>query len=521
MNSEISSSTSDSVAIRAQFDGILKKHITRLIEIDSTSELAFDLINVSCLILLVEKEKEIKKFPDSPPERYNRETLLYDLVQLGVRIDVEPEGIFLNLVHHGYVGIDAEGRYNAQIPAFALVNFLDNLFPEMQGIHLVAYVLQFIDEVLSGRKDIETAKAVFDQTLLTRGVALSEQKSRKIENNGRGPEPKDSKASGFLKKNNDAHRQDYVQKLSRLRSKKADARFAKPAVITQSGVSSRKIKIKEVFPKTDPEIVAVQSTNDDNRAEDESRTNTAPPSSTAPLVENTHAVLPEAPSAASVHQFDSQNSEPDSVADANCGSDDKDDNIKSEFEVHAAEAADETPSVLPSEVVSEVHAAKGSDSQFEEADLALELAPMGADTGTDAIDNPTMEPEAEVQKPVISDDLIEKQIAAFQEELAMSCPLCRTGKILNAETAKGKVYYSCNNPACRFVSWARPWHYECPLCKNPFLTECSTPAGSTGLQCPRSTCVYFQDNLNNPAENSAAVPQRRKRKVVRRVRRKR
>ena len=39
----------------------------------------FDLATTACLLLLVERENEINAFPESPPDRYNRESFFNDI----------------------------------------------------------------------------------------------------------------------------------------------------------------------------------------------------------------------------------------------------------------------------------------------------------------------------------------------------------------------------------------------------------------------------------------------------------
>ena len=128
---------------------------------------------------------------------------------------------------------------------------------------------------------------------------------------------------------------------------------------------------------------------------------------------------------------------------------------------------------------------------------------------------PEPEPEEEEEANLAS------RIAAFEAELAMPCPICLEGKIVSEKTAKNKTYYTCSNRACRFVSWEKPYHFECPLCKNPFLTEFTTPPGGKGLKCPRAGCAYSQNNLLDPRQNQAteARPIKKKKKIVRRVKR--
>jgi len=131
------------------------------------------------------------------------------------------------------------------------------------------------------------------------------------------------------------------------------------------------------------------------------------------------------------------------------------------------------------------------------------------------------EKEAEIRHAATADEDIESRIAAFENELAMPCPLCKEGEVTSKTTGKGKDYFLCTRPDCRFVSWDKPYHFECPLCKNPFLTEMLSPNGEKGLKCPRASCSYTQKNLYDPKQNMAGIrrPPRKKRRVVRRKRR--
>jgi len=90
------------------------------------------------------------------------------------------------------------------------------------------------------------------------------------------------------------------------------------------------------------------------------------------------------------------------------------------------------------------------------------------------------------------DDDIEKKIAAFEEELSMTCPLCRTSRIVPSTTAKGKSYYKCSNENCNFISWGKPYYLMCPKCENPFLIEYPDNQGHMILKCPKTTCPHWQ-----------------------------
>ncbi|MBW2002650.1 MAG: topoisomerase DNA-binding C4 zinc finger domain-containing protein, partial [Deltaproteobacteria bacterium] len=136
-----------------------------------------------------------------------------------------------------------------------------------------------------------------------------------------------------------------------------------------------------------------------------------------------------------------------------------------------------------------------------------------------------------------ADDGIEKRIVAFEEDLAMQCPMCKIAKVQAKETATGKTYYKCSNKDCNFMSWGKPYHIVCPQCQNSFLVETSNRDGKSILKCPRATCRYWQrvpwEITDQPKEKGASphrepaestvISQNPRRRVVRRrvVRRKR
>jgi hypothetical protein len=111
----------------------------------------------------------------------------------------------------------------------------------------------------------------------------------------------------------------------------------------------------------------------------------------------------------------------------------------------------------------------------------------------------------------VNDDEIAGKIAAFEKELALVCPICKTNVLEEKKTAAGKIFYSCNSAKCNFISWGKPHHIECARCKNPFLVEATDSAGVLILKCPRATCQYRQ------ALTPGAVKMVRKRIVRRKV----
>jgi len=117
------------------------------------------------------------------------------------------------------------------------------------------------------------------------------------------------------------------------------------------------------------------------------------------------------------------------------------------------------------------------------------------------------------------EDEIAKRIKAFEEGLAMACPVCKEGKILADRTEKGKAYYYCSNKDCNLVTWGKPYHVSCPICGNPFLVEFQQQEGGIGLKCPRGTCNFVHrdfDGKHLPGTRSASEKKPVRKVAVRR-----
>ncbi|MCF8069998.1 MAG: hypothetical protein K9L30_15565 [Desulfobacterales bacterium] len=390
------------LSVKKEFDTILAKHIIKILESnDEAQAVTFNLNTITCLLLLVERENEIDAFPDSPPDRYIRESFLEDIEDTGLTINDDVMLSIQNLTQFGFLEIGSGGKYHARISAIVLAKFLDHLFPGMPGMNLVAYMSQTIDEVVTGRKDLNDALAYLEQTLKSRSDSI--------------PVPKieaEMELTTSIYKSSLETAIDERKKAKSLKAlsgiaKKTAGKYKEPSIITGNGLS-KKVKIKEIFPREREEIIEEQ-----------------PP---------------------------------------------------------------EQESIEPQIII-------------EEPEPEPEL--------TEPIPEP--EPEREPE-PEIS---VEEKIKAFQEQLAMTCPICNVGKIIPNETGKGKSYYSCTNNKCSFISWGKPYHIPCPLCQNQFLIEFSKKDGQTGLKCPRATCSFWKEGLEPPEKKKPKKRLVRKRKVRR------
>jgi len=180
-----------------------------------------------------------------------------------------------------------------------------------------------------------------------------------------------------------------------------------------------------------------------------------------------------------------------------------------EVEVGQLSSGQDEPTVTPPETDEDIDHRK--EVIFEEEKEKEHEAEDTASTQETGL--PTPEPVAqETGLPEdLTDNAIEGQIAFFEEELAMICPLCKTAKVQAEKTATGRIYYKCSNRDCNFISWGKPYHIVCEQCGNPFLVEAPYRDGKTILKCPRSTCRYWlkhpSDTTDEPLEKTVSPAQ--------------
>ncbi len=443
--------------IRAQFDNVLKKHVHRLLDtMPEATTLPFDLATITSLILLVERENEIETFSDSPPDRYTENTLFEDLLETGLEIDDGSRAAVTKLSKAGFITVESNGAYVPRNSTAALVEMLDNMFPGMPGLNLVAYTLQTIDEIQSGRKDIDQALRQFDQTLQSRGISLSKQKSAATQPTQTVKEKKTSN-----KTVND-RKQAYLNRLSEIRSKISHER---PNTSNVSSIgTAEQPKVITLFPRTASSATTVPDTPLDDELMHHKTEDIPPPS-------------------------DSSDTGPDQ-------------RIANEISEPPEELVEE--SVDSETVIEDVV----SPRQTEETDPTIQTEDEFFAGNTQITDSETemLHHAFDVPESISNEEIIEEKVKKFQEDLAMLCPACKDRKINATTTEKGKTYYVCENEVCGFISWGKPYHFPCPFCQNPFLVEFNTPSGIAGLRCPKATCNYRQDHLGSPLLQFDASP---------------
>jgi ssDNA-binding Zn-finger/Zn-ribbon topoisomerase 1 len=439
---------SKSYRIRDLFDQILAQHFESLIGSKlGINGLPLNLVTVSCFILFTERENEISNFPNDPPARYTDETLFNALKELGLNQNEDVKPSLQDMTNKGYLEMGSDGKYTTLKSTMSMAQLLDKIFPYMPGMSLIAYFIQIIDEIQSGRKELEAGARQFHSMLRQQGHPLkpAESKAYKpIQPAVQTPEPKEGHAKTIAELLNID-----LSQLSKLNESLFKSRTMQSANVLTADAKPQDIEVKKV------EMEDIFSSA-------EQPTPAAPP--------------PEQPA------LPAETGEP--VA---------------------------TDSALPGSAPVESTVVKDSGVSEEQEEPEEEYK-----------SEEEMKEAPPVESGPVEDDSVARQIAAFQDDLALQCPLCHVGKVKSQKTATGSTYFRCSAEDCSFISWGQPYYLTCPQCQNPFLIETTQHDGSLILKCPRATCRYWQ---KHPAEQITKPKVRRlvrrpKRRVVRRIVRK-
>ena len=160
--------------IEQEIDRLLETVVTRFLGIRSRRiSLPLNLISITSLFLMTEHETLLKEKMGRPQDRFNGDSFFAELCQIGVPVNGLSIKHFNTLIRHGYFSTDEQEAYYAEPAAFMLTGLMNRIFPRMQGLQFVSYLIQTIDEVRSGRKTEEQALDQVSQMLSSQGKALS------------------------------------------------------------------------------------------------------------------------------------------------------------------------------------------------------------------------------------------------------------------------------------------------------------------------------------------------------------
>jgi hypothetical protein len=371
-------------ALKLQFEQIFVKHYERLANSkQSAGGLPFTLENIVCFILFGGRELDIEDVYGDVSERYSLSTFLADARDAGIQDDVHLQKALHDLIAQKFIHEQPDGHYYSYQATRETARMLNRVYPKMQGLSMLAYIGQTIQEVESSRIDLESALSRFDQTLQKQGVPLPKPKIPVI-----AAPPKPAVAPQKVEEN-----------------KHSNSRIFRDYVVSPAAT------------KAIPEKYATQDT--------------VP---LAPAVE-----MPQQANAEAVRETTGP---------------DKDIDIE--------------PALSP---------ATPALAEFQETEPVLK----------EQTTRQTIEEDV-----VVDDDEIAAKIAAFEKELSLVCPICKTNALKEEKTVAGKLFYSCTSDNCNFISWGRPHQIPCARCKNPFLVEVADSEGRMILKCPRATCQHRQ-----------------------------
>jgi ssDNA-binding Zn-finger/Zn-ribbon topoisomerase 1 len=484
-----------------QFDEILFKHLKRLIGSRHGIEgLILNTTAISLITLLMERENEIENFASDEIDRYTCDTIIEAIEGMGFYGDRDINVVIEDMIQKNYIHLDS-GRLIPQKSATNAAQLMDKVFPKMPGMNLVAYFVQTMDEVKSNRKDIDSAKYQFDQILQIQGIPLKKE----------SPD-KEFKTTEILGRKSS----DNIYNHSKFSSNE-------PKVLSPDAYKG-KIQITKLnfggsgLNAADPDIIPP---DEHEHIEDKQL--------------ETDGIFIETP----IHD---DNESQHSDAGIMAISEDPSQTVMDD-QIQRLDAS--TPKIPAHDSILSLGDTSCDSKPTEQDESNLyEDKNNFSNTASSQKKNETVEetveahPETRFKKEdSVNDDDIEKRITAFEEDLALDCPICRQSKVQVKNTATGKSYYKCSNKDCSFISWGKPHHILCPKCNNPFLIEISNKSGTTSLKCPRATCRYFEKLHPDMPENRkeqmvsagqdtntpGSMSQKPRRRVVRRrvVRRKR
>ena len=401
--------------LKQQFEQIFVKHYERLANTrQSVGGLPLTLENIVCFILFGGRELDIEDVYGDVSERYNMETFMADAREAGVETEEHLKDAVSGMLAKKFLHLQPDNHFYAYQSTRETARLFNRVYPKMQGMNMLAYIGQTMQEVESGRVDEEAALSRFDQTLQKQGVPLPKPKIPVIK-----PPPKPAAAP---------------QKTEE--PKPASSRIIRDYVVTSS-----------VKPKPEKDEKAKQSAGEDAGL-------APPPQEPGPPVR-------------------------EQLRDA----------------LEPAPLVDE-PAVTTTPV---------NDEAAGEIEAGKEIIPDDE------------QGKAETPAAPADDEEIAARIAAFEKELALVCPLCKTSALKEQTTAAGKVFYTCTSSQCNFISWGRPHQIPCPRCKNSFMVEVSDAEGQVFLKCPRATCQHRQPLVAAPAAPATVRKVVRKRLVRRKA----
>ncbi|WP_028314124.1 topoisomerase DNA-binding C4 zinc finger domain-containing protein [Desulfatibacillum aliphaticivorans] len=450
----------DYTKVKPRFDEVLQNHCERLIGSRvGLRGLPLTLEAITALALLEERQEDSN---DDPSKLHTKATLFQEMAEVGLESQDFIRESLGHLEEKGYFQTLDGGGLEPSSDVFTMVGALNKVFPQMPGMLLVAYFIQTVQEVTSGRKGLDHAVDQFDQALTMHGMSAR----------------KDKPAASAKPPEQDAAK----KRLASLRKISA----ARAAAARRNEVASYSL---DNFGAPTP----VQKQEE-----------ASPPMEESPHAPPQEVPAPEAQEEAATPVVEAEETPPDVEDDVQ--PEVEEEQLPAEEDAAEKEASRDEEAPVEDEPPAELEAAA---AEPEEAEAIEDVEPE-----PEPETEPEPEPEPEPSEPPEMNEAdIMERVAQFEEALAMTCPLCGEGKVKEQQTSMGKIFFACTSKSCQFISWGKPHHIPCPLCSNSFLVEAQAIEGHAILKCPRATCSHVQPVSGGPGE---AAPKKKKRRVVRR-----
>ena len=497
-----------------RLEQILLRHLERFLGTERDGiAVPLNLINIALIIFLAEQAANERDQLISADDRYTHDGLFNELTEVGIGSETDYNQAIEIMLEKTFIHQDESGRLVAGEALVEVAQLVDSVLPNMPGLNLIAYFAQTLDEAASGRKTLQDAAAQFDQTMALQGVALSGQQDPSFEKSG-------PKQPGGKRDDKSSLSAEATQRLIKSAQKEIERKPTRQSKVLSCGSQMQYRTV--AFGKTE----VLQDSETQDSQQDISRPD---PTGEVQDLETTIGVASpdiqaEIPSEAKLKSdSDVSVKEPNILDDLA-----SEEPFSKNDQIEITEDPDLTAVTEPTESLPEQDST-GKPMPEDAITPATAQASKSQQMILEGIDHT----EAEPDQLETTDDIIEKEINNFEKDLAMQCPICKSARIVSELTTKGKEYYKCPNKSCNFISWGKPFHNECPRCRNPFLIE-AQKNGKNILKCPRATCNYWQGetetsrpstpkaNTQVAPSNSKSGPAKRRRRVVKRrvVRRK-
>lgn len=128
---------------------------------------------LSSVFLIHQREEEVAACKTNRIERYNSETLMDDLMDIGVPVDINYALVIEQIQNENYISIDENDWYYEERLGAILTRLFSIIYPTIPGLSIIAYFNQIAEEIESGTKPFELAIEQVNKQLQTEGIALN------------------------------------------------------------------------------------------------------------------------------------------------------------------------------------------------------------------------------------------------------------------------------------------------------------------------------------------------------------